>query len=146
MLVFVGSSFMCHTEAQAAVRDGYFGNCMWGSDYPHTEGTFQYPDSWDEYPVTHIAQRFAYWDTPEEPLRAMLGVTAAEVYGLDVNELTKVAARINSPTIEELRQPILEGKVPDMSVFGTALLTVTAVAAAASFVQSRLQRGLIFHL
>jgi lipopolysaccharide transport system permease protein len=50
------------------------------------------------------------------------------------------------PFFRLIRQPILEGKVPDMSVFGTALLTVTAVAAAASFVQSRLQRGLIFHL
>ena len=92
--LFVGSSFMCHTEAVAAVRDGYYANCMWGSDYPHTEGTFQYPDSWDETPVTHIAQRFAYWDTPEEPLRAMLGVTAARVYGLDLDALSAVAARI----------------------------------------------------
>jgi predicted TIM-barrel fold metal-dependent hydrolase len=106
--LFVGSSFMCHTEAQAAVRDGYYANCMWGSDYPHTEGTFQYPDSWDETPVTHIAQRFAYWDTPEEPLRAMLGATAARVYGLDLGELTGIAAGIDSPTMKELREPVFE--------------------------------------
>lgn len=105
---FIGSSFMCHAEAKAAVREGYYGNCMWGSDYPHTEGTFQLPDSWSDTPVTHIAQRFAFWDTPEEPLRAMLGLTAVQVYGLDGGKLSDIAAKINAPTIAELREPVYE--------------------------------------
>ena len=124
--LFVGSSFMCHTEAQAAVRDGYYTNCMWGSDYPHTEGTFQYPDSWDEYPVTHIAQRYAYYDTPEEPIRAMLGETAARVYGLDLDELRAVAARINAPTIPELHRPIYEA--PSQTAVFAALVARRSAA------------------
>ena len=55
-----------------------------------------------------VVQKCIYWDTPEQPLRAMLGVTAARVYGLDLDELTAIAGRIDSPTIKELREPVFE--------------------------------------
>ena len=41
-------------------------------------------------------------------LTTMLGVTAARVYGLDLGELTAIAAGIDSPTMKELRQPVFE--------------------------------------
>jgi predicted TIM-barrel fold metal-dependent hydrolase len=45
---FVGASFQSHTEAQAAVRDGYVDNILWGSDYPHPEGTYHYQDQGED--------------------------------------------------------------------------------------------------
>ena len=54
------------------------GNMMWGNDLPHPEGTFPYTRYW-------IRERFH--DVSEEETRRILGLTAAEVYGLDVDEL-----------------------------------------------------------
>ena len=103
---FIGASFQSHAEAEAAVRDGYTANVLWGSDYPHTEGTFQYPASWEEPPITHLSMRFAYAGLPAEGVRRMLGENAIDVYGLDRKALEAVAARINAPTLGELAVPL----------------------------------------
>jgi predicted TIM-barrel fold metal-dependent hydrolase len=69
---------------------------MWGSDYPHDEGT---------HPFTreHLRQRF--WDTPEDVLRKILAGNAAELYGFDLDALAPLATRVG-PTVEELREPL----------------------------------------
>jgi predicted TIM-barrel fold metal-dependent hydrolase len=103
--VFVGASFINHVEAQGASREGYWTNVLWGSDYPHQEGTFTYPDSWDEMPVTHTALQFAFGGLPANQVRAMLGENAARVYGLDMEALQQVADRINAPTMELINAP-----------------------------------------
>ena len=41
--VFVGASFLAPFEAARAVDEGYASQLLWGSDYPHIEGTWQYP-------------------------------------------------------------------------------------------------------
>ena len=45
--VSIGASFLARFEARAAVTRGYAGNVLWGSDYPHMEGTFQCPEHAD---------------------------------------------------------------------------------------------------
>jgi lipopolysaccharide transport system permease protein len=50
------------------------------------------------------------------------------------------------PFLELIRQPIVEGRFPSWTTFSLAALIVAVAATAASYVQSRLQRGLIFHL
>jgi predicted TIM-barrel fold metal-dependent hydrolase len=74
---------------------------MWGSDYPHDEGT---------HPFTreHLRSRFSSL-RPEE-LRPMLGGNAAELYGFDLDALAPLAARIG-PTVAEVATPIDE--MPD---------------------------------
>jgi len=47
---------------------------MWGSDYPHTEGTF--PFSIDRI-------RLDFFDVPEEETRKMVHANAAALYGID---------------------------------------------------------------
>ena len=58
--VFIGASFLARYEAEHAVRDGYTSQVMWGSDYPHMEGTFQYPRSFDEPSVGRMAMRYTF--------------------------------------------------------------------------------------
>ena len=74
---------------------------MWGSDYPHNEGTFPFTRE-------HLRQRFS--DVPEPELRKVLAGNAAELYGFDLAALAPLAARVG-PTVAELAQPLVE--LPD---------------------------------
>jgi predicted TIM-barrel fold metal-dependent hydrolase len=105
---FVGASFQSRTEAEAAIADGYEDNVMWGSDYPHPEGTFRYQPDPDETPMTHLAMRNTYAGLPAEAVRKMLGENAVRVFGFDADALRSVAARINAPTLDTLAEPIDE--------------------------------------
>jgi predicted TIM-barrel fold metal-dependent hydrolase len=61
------------------------GNLMWGSDYPHPEGT---------WPRTREQMVDTFKGLPEDEITAMLGGNAARVYGFDVEKLAPLAARI----------------------------------------------------
>ncbi|MEH6571419.1 MAG: amidohydrolase family protein, partial [Halioglobus sp.] len=58
---------------------------MWGSDYPHMEGT---------WPNTMDKLRESFSDVPEDEIRALLGLTAAGVFSFDMNILMPVAERV----------------------------------------------------
>jgi predicted TIM-barrel fold metal-dependent hydrolase len=60
-------------------------NLMWGSDYPHPEGT---------WPRTREQMLETFRGLPEAEVAAMLGGNAARVYGFDAEKLAPVAARI----------------------------------------------------
>jgi predicted TIM-barrel fold metal-dependent hydrolase len=104
--VFVGASFLAPFEAARAVEEGYVSQLLWGSDYPHIEGTWLYTDRDDAEPVTRVAQRNTFCEIPPDATRAMLGENAVRVYGLDAQELARVAARIDAPMLAELAVPI----------------------------------------
>ena len=74
---------------------------MWGSDYPHDEGT---------YPYTREALRARFSDAPEAELRQILAGNAAKLYDFDLDALAPLAARIG-PTVDEIATPI--EAVPD---------------------------------
>lgn len=102
--VYIGGSFLARHEAEHAVAHGYVDRIMWGSDYPHMEGTFQVgPTSF-----TRLSLRATFAGFPEDVVRAVLGGTAIAVYGLDAGALAVVAAGIGAPTFEELSQPVEE--------------------------------------
>jgi hypothetical protein len=61
------------------------GNIMWGSDFPHPEGT---------WPTTAAQMHETFDGLPEDELVAMLGGTCADVYGFDRAALAPIAARI----------------------------------------------------
>ncbi|MCD9622894.1 amidohydrolase family protein [Rhabdothermincola salaria] len=100
--VFIGASFLSRAEAHGAVRDGYADRVMWGSDYPHMESTFQVGDT----PYSLLSLRHTFADLPEDVVRAMVGGTAIEVYGLDASALAGVASAIGAPTHDELTRPL----------------------------------------
>lgn len=68
------------------------GNLLWGSDMPHSEGS---------YPQTRKFLRERFGGVPEGEARRMLGLNAIELYRLDQAELTSIAEQIG-PKVEEL--------------------------------------------
>jgi predicted TIM-barrel fold metal-dependent hydrolase len=82
---------------------------LWGSDYPHSEGSF---------PYTRKALRVTFAGVPESEIRMMAGQTAAEVYGFDWNFLESVADKIG-PSVDETMRPLEPAEwpsVPDETV------------------------------
>jgi len=82
--VFLGASCMPRREAELRHEIG-LGNIMWGSDYPHPEGT---------WPITREQMIETFHDLPEAEVAAMLGGNAARVYGFDAEKLAPTVARV----------------------------------------------------
>jgi len=89
---WIGASFLPAHEGKLRHEIGV-DKLMWGSDYPHLEGT---------WPNTMKALTETFGDYPEKEIRDILGLNAAGVYGFDVNELTPIANEIG-PSIAEIR-------------------------------------------
>ncbi|ADP80880.1 amidohydrolase family protein [Pseudofrankia inefficax] len=92
---FVGCSFMARYEAELR-HDIGLNTLLWGSDYPHVEGTWR---------RTPQALRKTFAGLPRADVRAILGDNALRVYGLDESVLRPVADRIG-PTAAELDRPL----------------------------------------
>jgi predicted TIM-barrel fold metal-dependent hydrolase len=69
---------------------------MWGSDYPHDEGSHPYTKE-------HLRARFH--DVAPAEVRQMLSENAAALYDFDLDALAPLAARIG-PTVDEVATPI----------------------------------------
>ena len=89
---WIGASFLPAHEGKLRHEIGV-DKLMWGSDYPHLEGT---------WPNTMKALTETFGDYPEQEIRDILGLNAAGVYGFDVNELAPIANEIG-PSIAEIR-------------------------------------------
>ncbi|MEE9415037.1 MAG: amidohydrolase family protein [Acidimicrobiales bacterium] len=90
--VWIGASFPSPKECEAIQTIGV-DRVMWGSDYPHHEGT---------YPFSREALRRGMHDWSEQDMRKVLATNAAEVYGFDLAALAPLAAE-HGPTVQELR-------------------------------------------
>ena len=82
--VRLGASCMPRRESELRHAIG-LDNIMWGSDFPHPEG------SW---PYTRQQMLDTFRDLPDAEIAAMLGGNAAAFYGLDTEKLAPIAARI----------------------------------------------------
>ncbi|HWE57624.1 MAG TPA: amidohydrolase family protein [Acidimicrobiales bacterium] len=93
--VWVGVSQPSRDDARTALSfdNGHF---MWGSDYPHDEGTG---------PFTREHLRQLFHDTSEVELRAFLGGNAAQLYDFDLGALDPLAARFG-PTVDQIATPL----------------------------------------
>jgi predicted TIM-barrel fold metal-dependent hydrolase len=109
--LFHGATFLSKGEAERAVADGYYTNTLWGSDYPHIEGTWQLPHSDDEETYTHKSLRYTFAEIPLDKTRAMVGLNAIDVYGLDRDHLQAVANRIQAPTKQSITEHL--DTIPD---------------------------------
>lgn len=110
--VYIGWTTLAPFEAADAIENDYVSQVLWGSDYPHPEGSWQYPRSEDEVPMTHLHLRDSFAEVPAQDAAAMIGGNAMRVYGFDEAKLRKVADRINSLTYGELAAP-LDGEPED---------------------------------
>ncbi len=91
--VFIGASAMSTEEIRRRHTNG-IDALMWGTDYPHPEG------SWPNT-VERLANDFR--TVSIEDARRLLGLNAVECYGLDLASLTDIAERVG-PTPEDLNQ------------------------------------------
>jgi predicted TIM-barrel fold metal-dependent hydrolase len=89
---YVAASFM-HPHDCARRELVGTNRVMWGSDYPHSEGT---------HPFSKEAIRRTFGGVDPKEVRAMLGATAAELYGFDLVALEGLAASCG-PTMEEVK-------------------------------------------
>jgi predicted TIM-barrel fold metal-dependent hydrolase len=111
--VFIGASFHSRFEAEDAMLNGYEDRVIWGSDYPHFEGTYQYDATGPNgEPMTWASWRFHYAGLPDEKVRSFLGKNAMAAYDLDYDALSKVAERINAPTHADLNSAPVSERPP----------------------------------
>jgi predicted TIM-barrel fold metal-dependent hydrolase len=82
--VKIGASCMPRREAELR-HDIGIDSIMWGSDYPHPEG------SW---PYTKEQLRETFRDLPRDEVAAMLGGNAAGFYGVDTKKLAPLVEQI----------------------------------------------------
>jgi len=109
--VYYGASFASPHEVGQAVAHGLDSQLLWGSDYPHLEGTFVYPEGRAMPSVTRLSLRNTFCDVPPPETLRMVGQNAIDVYGLDGEALRNIAEEIGAPTLEELATPI--DRVPE---------------------------------
>ena len=81
---WLGASFMTRGDAEDRAAVG-IDKIMWGSDFPHEEGT---------YPHTRESLAHTYAGIDSDEVARMLSGNAAEVYGFDLIALQKVADAI----------------------------------------------------
>lgn len=86
----VGASCMPRQDAEMRHQMG-LKQIMWGSDYPHPEGT---------WPNTLPQMVETFKGLPEDDVAAMLGGNAMEFYNLDRTGLDKVAAKVGPQRLD----------------------------------------------
>jgi predicted TIM-barrel fold metal-dependent hydrolase len=92
---YAGASFLRPCEIPLRDEIGV-DRIMWGQDYPHIEGT---------YPYTTEALRNTFSEVPVDEVASMVGLTAIDVYGFDLDVLAPVAEKVG-PTVDEVKVPL----------------------------------------
>jgi predicted TIM-barrel fold metal-dependent hydrolase len=99
---FIGGSHLAAYEV--AVRDQVgLSNLLWGTDYPHIEGT---------WPYTRLAMRNTFAGVPEADVRKIIGENALPVYHLDAGALRAIADKIG-PAPADLAVPLSPQEFPE---------------------------------
>ena len=92
---YIGASFLPRHEVGYRYDIGV-DKLMWGSDYPHMEGT---------WPNTMSKLKETFHDVAESEVRDMLGETAVDVFGFD-RELMQTTAERIGPNIGDITQAV----------------------------------------
>jgi predicted TIM-barrel fold metal-dependent hydrolase len=117
--VWMGSSFMARHEAEAAIDTGCEDRFIWGSDYPHAEGTYSFSADPDEYPMSRLSLANTFHDMPIDKVRKIVGLNAFDAYPrLDRGALTEVVERVGVTAAEISTAPDLT-EFPQVQNTGT---------------------------
>jgi predicted TIM-barrel fold metal-dependent hydrolase len=87
---YVGASSVSRAETDMRYEIGV-ANMMFGSDYPHVEGT---------WPRTYEWVRATLGGIPEDEQRLILGANAARLYDFDLSQLEPIAQRVGIPVAD----------------------------------------------
>jgi predicted TIM-barrel fold metal-dependent hydrolase len=96
---WVGASFMWREDCLDRHAIGV-DRIMWGSDFPHDEGT---------YPHSREAIAHTFEGVPEAEVAQMVGGTAATLYNFDLDAIARHA--VNGPTVSQVARGI--DRIPD---------------------------------
>jgi predicted TIM-barrel fold metal-dependent hydrolase len=99
---YIGGSFLARYEFELRDEIG-LQNLLWGSDYPHPEGT---------WPRSRASMRKTFAGASESSVRMVLGLNAIPVFSLDAAEMRQCADRIG-PTPAEIAAPLGAGEYPE---------------------------------
>ena len=91
---YIGASFLSRPECERRHEIGV-DRMMWGSDFPHVEGT---------WPWTTASLRWTFASVPQDEIDLMLGGNAARCYAFDAEALRGAADRVG-PFPDALRGP-----------------------------------------
>jgi len=94
----IGMSQPQPADIKAALGKVGIDNVMWGSDYPHDEGT---------YPHSREAIRSRFSELAPAVKHKILAANAAELYDFDLDALAPLANQVG-PTVAELAEPLRE--------------------------------------
>jgi predicted TIM-barrel fold metal-dependent hydrolase len=94
----IGMSQPRPADLRAALGPVGIDRVMWGSDYPHEEGT---------QPFTREHLRQVMGHLPPEQIQQIVGGNTAEVYGFDLEALRPAAERFG-PTVAEIAAPLTD--------------------------------------
>jgi predicted TIM-barrel fold metal-dependent hydrolase len=97
----IGASFLPPRECSMRHEIGV-DRIMWGTDYPHVEGT---------HPFTREHMRLTFAGLAPEEIQQLVGLNAAALYGFDLEKLAPIAARVG-PTKAEIAKPLDYADVP----------------------------------
>jgi predicted TIM-barrel fold metal-dependent hydrolase len=97
-----GNSFMGPVDCELRYDIGV-DNMMWGSDYPHYEGTS---------PYTREALHWTFQGVDPTEVQKIIGGNAARVFGFDLDVLVPLAEKFG-PTVEELFKPMAASELPE---------------------------------
>ena len=93
----ITATFISRGEAEMRHQIGV-DNLLWGSDFPHPEGT---------WPETPACLRHAFHGIPQHETARILGTNAVSFYGFDAAAMESLAARIG-PAPSTVARPLEE--------------------------------------
>jgi predicted TIM-barrel fold metal-dependent hydrolase len=94
----IGMSQPRPADIKAALESVGIDRVLWGSDYPHEEGTL---------PFTREHLRQVMGHLPPEQIQQIVGGNTARLYGFDMDALRPAAERFG-PTVAEIAEPLTE--------------------------------------
>jgi predicted TIM-barrel fold metal-dependent hydrolase len=97
----IGASFLPPRECALRHEIG-MDRIMWGSDYPHVEGS---------YPYTREHLRLTFAGVDPEEIQQLVALNTATLYGFDLEQLAPLAARFG-PAKAEIAEPLALRDVP----------------------------------
>jgi predicted TIM-barrel fold metal-dependent hydrolase len=95
---YVGTSQPTPADVKAALGPVGIDRVMWGSDYPHEEGTAPFTRE-------HLRQVVGHLDPAQ--IQQFVGENVAKVYGFDLEALRPLAATYG-PTVAEIAEPLVD--------------------------------------
>jgi predicted TIM-barrel fold metal-dependent hydrolase len=98
----IGASFLPPGDCELRHKIG-IDRIMWGSDYPHVEGS---------YPYTREHLRLTFAGVDENEIQQLVALNAAKLYGFDIEKLAPLAAKLG-PTKAEIAEPMALGDLPE---------------------------------